>query len=159
MHNVSLHFNPKYYCVLLTITTVKENKYVSLWKHKKFLSQPFWKKNDSGCDAFINSIQWVWASKSSFFLEFISKIFLNPLYSEVCTRTDIIHYSFFVSLSPFSPTRSWSLSLTRWFARLPSLISSLYSCVELASLRTTRRAAPLLAAAWWVRHWHIQRSL
>lgn len=80
MHNVSLHFNPKYYCVLLTIRTVKENKYVSLWKHKKFLSQPYWKKNDSGCDAFINSIQWVWASKSSFFLEFISKIFLNPLY-------------------------------------------------------------------------------
>lgn len=151
MHNVSLHFNPKYYCVLLTIRTVKDNKYVSLWKHKKY----FLKKNHSGCDAFINSIQWVWASKSSFFLEFISKIFLKRCVQEPILF--IVH-----SLSPFPPfslTRSWSLSLTRWFARLPSLISSLYSCVELASLRTTRRAAPLLAAAWWVRHRHIQKSL
>lgn len=63
--------------------------------------------------------------------------------------------SLFLSLS--SLTRHWSLSLTLWFARLLSPTSSLSSCVELASPKTTPWAAPLSVAAWWDAHGHTRR--
>lgn len=44
MHSVSLHFNPKYYCVLLTIRKVKETNMCPCENTKKYLSQPFWKR-------------------------------------------------------------------------------------------------------------------